>query len=524
MNIYPRFAVLVLICLSIVIGSVSVVYAETTSVTVKENDTLSTIIMDTYPEYRNRNAIMQLILQRNPEAFRNNDINFLIVGKTLELPGAEELAGFDLSPASQSGTGQAAQADIETETAQRLQRIAEERDELKKQLQQLEADNQTLRDTIARLEQGKDQQDQQLKQLEQQLETLQSSLNQQQTQSPLAGSPADDDALAQTKAQLEQLEQLQTRIAESEQERQALQSQLADLKQQQATVATDSESTSAETEARQQEVVTLKSALSKLEAEKSTLQAQITELEEKQSILQSEKGLSETESAQLKQTLGELESTNKARAAANTELQEQIKTLQQDSDILRADNEQLQAELQAAKDQLVLSDSDMETLRTELDALDKKNVTLQSEIDQIKAAAAKDVTLAPTETPEQSGASLWPWLLMLFLLPVAWFLGQRSRPAPELKTAAPVSATVAKVASDPVIPAPLTRDEIDSGEFRHAQATIPDDPDVAIKLDMARAYLDLRNAEAANDVLQEVIREGGSGQQQEAKEMLSFIS
>lgn len=524
MNISPRFGSLVLASVLITTGSLSVVHAETVSVTIRENDTLSMIVQGAYPGYRDRNAIMQWILQRNPQAFRNNDINSLIIGRVLVLPGAEELAGLELSPERNQPATAATQAtqSVQTgpEAAQRLQRIVGERDELKKQLQQLESDNQSLRDTIARLEQVKGEQDEQLKQLEQQLETLRSEAVQQE-----AGQTAPDsentEALVQAK---KQLEQLQARFDAAMADKQTLQNQLAELQKQQAAVDTDSGAASAKTEVMQQEITRLKADIAQLETEKTALQEQIVNLEGSQKTLQSEKEALEKGNGQLKQQLSELERANQTQTTASAELQEQIKTLQQDSDILRADNEQLMADLQVAKDQLVISDADMETLRADLDVLDKKNIALQSEIDQIKAAAAKDVELTPAEPPEQSATSLWPWLLMLFLLPVAWFLGLRSRPAVNLQEATAVETDADKVISDPVMPAPLTHDEIDSGEFSSSVAIIPDDPDVAIKLDMARAYLDLRNAEAANDVLQEVIREGGSRQKQEAKEILSFIS
>ena len=51
-----------------------------------------------------------------------------------------------------------------------------------------------------------------------------------------------------------------------------------------------------------------------------------------------------------------------------------------------------------------------------------------------------------------------------------------------------------------------------------------DNLEADIKLDMARAYMDLRNASAAAEILQDVLVEGGARQRQEAREILSFIS
>ncbi len=480
MNISFRFRPLVLAFLLSVVTGTAVAQAGTT-ITVKENDTLSAIVQSAYPQFRDRNAIMQLILQQNPQAFREGNINFLIIGRKLQLPGTGELAELSLSTVqAPSQLSQPAQVEPDPKLAQRLQHIAVEKDKLQKQLQQLESENQLLRVNTARLEKFKEQQDEQIQRLEQQLQALQATLEQQQTQQSSADNTqvADNKASAALTETREQLTQLQSRFETSEQQRQELQSRFETSEQQ-----------------------------------RQELQTQLTGLQQRQ-----------TQQRVTNAGTGE----NVGAAADLQAAQNQLMMNEVDLKILRADNEQLIADLQATKDQLILGESDLETLRTELDVLDKQNVVLQTEIDQIKAAAAKDVTLAPTKAPEQSWTSLGLWLLMLLLLPVAWLLGQRSRPAPVVASSASLvnstDTAVKPVVSDPVVPDPLAADDLPETGFGSAAAVIPDDPDVAIKLDMARAYLDLRDAEAANDVLQEVIREGGSAQQQEAREILSFIS
>ena len=49
-------------------------------------------------------------------------------------------------------------------------------------------------------------------------------------------------------------------------------------------------------------------------------------------------------------------------------------------------------------------------------------------------------------------------------------------------------------------------------------------PDADVKLDIARAYLELRDSQAAADILQDILKEGSTRQRQEAREILSFIS
>lgn len=513
MNIVTRLGLLAAAGASIAVCAVPVAFAETTVVEIKADDTLGSIVSEAYPGYRNRDALMQLILERNPDAFSNNNINFLILGKKLILPGADELgAAIQVAPPPVQQAASPVPAETD-ETERRLNQVAEERDQLKQQLEKLEADNKALRDTVSRFEATGAEQSEQLAKLEEQIEALKSNAEEQvaTTPDPDVVSPELTKQLAESG---EKLEQLQTRYDESVKANDRLQQQLT------------------------------------------------------------EQAALESEASELKKQMAELQSTDEkqaaANAAANTELQSQLDTAKQQSESLRADNEKVltelsavsakleasqaeadavraeleaskkqleisqseadavRAELEAAKKQLEVSQSEAVTLRTELNTSSESNTALNSEIDQIKAAAEKDVALAPTSPSEKPGSAWWPWLLALLLLPVAWLLGQRSRPAPVTpasETKAGVKTIEIPAAADPVVPKPLTGDQLDQMAFSGREAvTKPDNPDAAIKLDMARAYLDLRNAEAANDVLQEVIQEGGSRQRQEAKEILSFIA
>ena len=47
--------------------------------------------------------------------------------------------------------------------------------------------------------------------------------------------------------------------------------------------------------------------------------------------------------------------------------------------------------------------------------------------------------------------------------------------------------------------------------------------ETATKLDLARAYIDMGDAEGARDILEEVVAEGSSAQQDEAHELMSKI-
>jgi len=67
-------------------------------------------------------------------------------------------------------------------------------------------------------------------------------------------------------------------------------------------------------------------------------------------------------------------------------------------------------------------------------------------------------------------------------------------------------------------PQGLSLDEEDDFEF------LGDADENATKLDLAKAYIDMGDAEGARDILGEVIAEGNSAQQAEAKELLAQVS
>ncbi len=78
----------------------------------------------------------------------------------------------------------------------------------------------------------------------------------------------------------------------------------------------------------------------------------------------------------------------------------------------------------------------------------------------------------------------------------------------------PIQAPAAAI--DPVDPAPETMDE-DFDFFADTDET-------TTKLDLARAYIDMGDAEGARDILDEVMSEGSDTQQQEAREMLAKLA
>lgn len=98
-----------------------------------------------------------------------------------------------------------------------------------------------------------------------------------------------------------------------------------------------------------------------------------------------------------------------------------------------------------------------------------------------------------------------------------------------------VSAELDKLASDleqPASPAAALEPEIepsldsalDEGDMDDEFDFLSGADEAATKLDLARAYIDMGDAEGARDILDEVISEGSDQQQQEARELLERLS
>lgn len=301
---------------------------------IQSGNKLSKIVADQYPGYGNRQAIMQEILKRNPEAFVGQDINRLIVGKTLKLPAADEIPDLESPAPSQEGG-------IDSATQEKLQ---------------------------------------------------------------------------------------------------ALEAQVAEQKE---TIAI-------------------------LEEENASLQEMVKDYAEA-----------------------------KPAAVSGDDLQKQLDT---------------------AKQELQSSQANAKTLEEQLAASKQENEALRNDLQQVQAAAAV------ADDKDSSSGSL-PWLLLgllaLLTLPLIWLLRRKQERTPlaarvEPADAVPVPEPVPVGAAETHHPATAAEAPV--------TADVAENPDAGLKLDIARAYLDLRDSEAAADILQDVLVEGGERQRQEAREILSFIA
>ena len=292
----------------------------------------------------------------------------------------------------------------------------------------------------------------------------------------------------------------------------------------------------------------LETQLTQLQGELSASVTENTALKEKVVGFEAEKQTKGAELGKLEARIKELEQLEQAPSAVVNFAPDTTATTTADAsgalDSLKAElekNQQALGEQQKMSDelqqQLVAARKQTAGLQTQLSELASRNEALQNDLTQARAAA---------ETAEKNAArSNWlPWILLgllaLLVLPLLWLL-RRKRDEPVIAT---VIAPLAPVPSPPTGSAVAEQvapeqqqnvttldtsvslsDTVASVVDDHVvQEEVPENPDVDLKLDIARAYLDLRDSGAAAEILHEVVAEGGNRQRQEAREILSFIS
>ncbi|MGB3916052.1 hypothetical protein J9253_14570 [Thiothrix litoralis] len=187
----------------------------------------------------------------------------------------------------------------------------------------------------------------------------------------------------------------------------------------------------------------------------------------------------------------------------------------------------LQKQLDEAKQSLQESEAAKRTLEEQLASAKRDNETLQNDLQQIRAA------VAVAENNAASAGNL-PWILLgllaLLTIPLIWLLRRKREPVALVPTGtatataavdapAPASAHVR-----PAVAAAVSPDDVPEMVTTVVEEVEEGNADAALKLDIARAYLDLRDAPAAADILKDVLVEGVGQQRQEAREILSFIT
>ncbi|MFZ1343618.1 FimV/HubP family polar landmark protein [Thiothrix eikelboomii] len=529
-----------------ILCQIPLVYAEEKSVEVKSGDTLSTLIAEHYPDYKNNQALMQALLAANPASFKNQNIHQLIVGKSLSLPDPSKIP--NLQPPEPPIVATVATV-TPTPAATDLTLI-----ELKNQLKQLEADKEQLNNQVKELNEAAIKAAEAAKAAEatapvtptttttdapdpailmQQLDEIES---------------ANEQILADKNKLIKEQENLKQQLHTLEADKKQLETKLAEQATLAATpkaaIATETTTETAPTTAATE---TLDPAI---------LNQQLDEIESANEQLLADKQQLEQERDQLKQQLQTLEAENKQPEASSTPatlppadtasvnpdapdpaiLIQQLDEIEAANEQLLTDKNKLQSDLETAQQQLKEREQTMAALSGQITENKQQLETTQQDL--LLANAARASAELNKASLESQRGSWWPWLLALAMLPVGWLLGRRSAAVPSVQppttikatTAAPAGAatvTTTELPTPEVATAPLAAEDFVPVTLA---ATIPsvaandDNVDAAIKLDIVRAYLDLRDPVAASSLLKEVMREGGQQQQQEAREILSFLA
>ena len=493
-----------------ILCQIPLAYAEDKNIEVKAGDTLSTIIAEHYPNYKNNKAIMQALMEANPASFKNQSVHQLIVGKTLRLPDAASIP--NLQP-----------AELKTETATITNSAQTEQEliQLKNQLKTLEADKTQLATQVKELSAaGTDTPDPAI--LIQQLDEIES---------------ANEQILAEKNKLTKEQEDLKKQLQTLEADKKQLETKLAE----QASPAAPNEAAST-TESVPADAI-----------DPAILMQQLDEIESANEQILADKKQLEQERDQLKQQVQTLQAGNKqaeATATASTTtpdaatnvdapdpaiLMQQLDEIEAANEQLLTDKNKLQSDLDTAQQQLKEREQTMSALSGQITESKQQLETTQQELLLANAARAS-AELNKASLEKQRGSWL-PWLLALLMLPVGWFLGRRSKapePTPdthkEVATGAIATAAVATATAQPLeqdtastLPNVAELAQTDPSIANQTIAANDDNVDAAIKLDIVRAYLDLRDPTAASSLLKEVLHEGGRQQQQEAREILSFL-
>ena len=261
--------------------------------------------------------------------------------------------------------------------------------------------------------------------------------------------------------------------------------------------------------------------------------------------LEEEKQAKNRELEQLKRKISELEASLKKVSQSladkeNTPVTDNKNTLlaqlKKENINLKSKLSLLQLELDQKTKEVASLTKDIEQskqtindLEIKLLASDKENIRLDQQIAEMEAKLAK-IRQEPIGDLEINTASLglgkysWVWLLpLLFLLSILAYLFKRSLSQPK-KALNTVSKTTKKK---------ILIENKGKKTHKKKMATVPDvissaseeeSSESSIKLDIARAYMDMDMPDAAIEILQEAYQEGSNKQRLEAKNLLEKLA
>ena len=455
------YAIVLTILLSSVLLS-STVFADT-MYEVKPGDSLSKIVAKNYPDVakQSHDIIMQYLLEKNPDAFSKKNINSLRVGKTLRLIDKEKIQ--DLKPELVTVTSK-------TITATIFKKLQEENKSLQKQIKELKAKLASNKQSSSQIEQK-----------------------------------GDEQVLANNAKLFEDLKEANKKIADLQTQIEQLNALVDKYEKEQKEASQSAENTATSdgksVEDLKTELEQLRSLVTKYEADQEDADAQIQKLQE-----------------QLKAVGANPQTEDTADTASTSN--DEIANLQAEIESLKQENTILKEQLDAAKTQ---SSQDTATIKQLQDQLATNN----------HPSEAKQVASNTATTPQKSsgsGLAIFSWLLPLLTILIGLYLllrlikRMRDKKATEEFKAAMVTTASANTATafgiDGSAPAPYQEVHSNNNGTSSNAIEEEDSLEAAVKLNIAKAYFELQDQEAANEILQEVMIEGSRKQKEEAEKLV----
>jgi pilus assembly protein FimV len=263
----------------------------------------------------------------------------------------------------------------------------------------------------------------------------------------------------------------------------------------------------------------------RLENENKSKNRELNNLEQKIRELES------TLSAQQKDIKENSDASESDTDKLDSEKKEIIKKNEEQISKLKGRNSQLVRQLEDTKDKLKTTQQQVAELETQLASEKKKNSELEASLKQKQLPVVEtkkqdkdnNEDNKASTSPASQGFNLPSWLMWLLPLLVALtavsflinrLLKKRSR----------------KIASQALQPAkhdhiPTTSHQGTHGEETFAESIDPESESLEadIKIDMAKAYIELNRPNEARELLNEVMQEGNNPQQTVARKLLETV-
>lgn len=495
MNKTHSYIALLLFCLSLFFSAASA--ADRSYGPVKNNDFLSKIVVKSYPNSAlTRDQLMIGILRANYESFRGGNVHFLKVGENLTLPDEDVVRLIDKDEAARTVEEHLRffkRGKTGTFPATPLPTVAK-----------TEATEIAVNDAVDIAGDSTDKE---------------------------VASDVDDSVQDNSKVEDEDLEPVKHSVAEAEKETKENQSKLESLESEK--VQQDEVLQSLEMQIKKLEDELQANATQEKKEEDTSVSPKVREItEETETVAQDESNALENA------TINSLENN------ASVDIEDEVSVKEADSE--EAVETKPSSEAADVVDPPPPSTDPVET-STEKTAEEPKSTAAEEEVfvketeEESEAVSDKIVETieSSTEPPSEMNIPWWVWIIPLFLIPLLVLglaLKSKGRVSstnlPSIKKPQKEAAPKKSLrvdASEPVIKTSSTVVEESSDVYEEQASQVSQESltaseqEVSLKIDMARAYLDMDYHDAAVEILKEVLSEGNAAQVEKAREILARI-